>query len=108
MAVKVITDDSFDTEVLESEKAVLVDFWADHCGPCHQIAPVLEELSGEYQDRLTVVKVNIDDNPEAPTKYGVRSIPTLMIFQGGEPVAIKIGAVPKSSFASWIDGTLNT
>ncbi|MEQ9557202.1 MAG: thioredoxin TrxA, partial [Rhodospirillales bacterium] len=93
---KKITDDSFETDVLGSSEPVLVDFWAEWCGPCKQIAPALEELASELQGKVTVAKLNIDDNPSTPGKYGVRGIPTLMLFKNGEVAATKIGALPKS------------
>lgn len=107
MATKTVTDASFASDVLEANDAVLIDFWAEWCGPCKQIGPALEELADEYAGKLTVAKVNIDENPETPGKYGVRGIPTLMIFQNGELVSTKVGAAPKSAIAAWIDQTLN-
>ena len=96
------TDDDFEKEVLASKKLVLVDFWAEWCGPCKQIAPILDELSNELKDTLKVIKVNIDDNPETPTKYGVRSIPTLILFKDGKVFSTKVGALPKSILLEWI------
>ncbi|GBQ86265.1 MULTISPECIES: thioredoxin TrxA [Gluconobacter] len=101
-----VSDSSFDADVLKSEGPVLVDFWAEWCGPCKMIAPALEEIGAEYQGRLKVAKVNIDSNPEAPTKYGVRSIPTLIVFKDGKPVAQQMGALPKSQLKAWIDQSL--
>lgn len=92
-----VTDDSFDAEVLKSQNPVLVDFWAEWCGPCLQIAPALEELASEMKDRVTVAKLNIDDNPTTPSKYGVRGIPTLILFKGGEETARVVGARPKEA-----------
>ena len=106
MATKAVTDASFDADVLKSDKPVLVDFWAEWCGPCKAIGPALEELSDDYSEDLTIAKVNIDENPEAPGKLGVRSIPALMIFRDGELVASKNGAAPKSSLAAWIEQEL--
>ncbi|GAD10872.1 thioredoxin TrxA [Gluconobacter japonicus] len=101
-----VTDSSFETDVLKSDGPVLVDFWAEWCGPCKMIAPALEEIGAEYQGRLKVAKVNIDSNPEAPTQYGVRSIPTLIVFKDGKPVAQQMGAMPKSQLKAWIDKSI--
>ena len=103
---KIVTDQSFANDVLGSDKPVLVDFWAEWCGPCKMIAPALEELSQTMADRVTIAKLNIDDNPETPGKYGVRGIPTMLLFKGGEPVAQKVGAMPKSQLAAWLEGVL--
>ncbi|MEQ8226921.1 MAG: thioredoxin TrxA [Rhodospirillales bacterium] len=100
---KQITDDSFDADVLGSSEPVLVDFWAEWCGPCKQIAPALEELASELEGKVTVAKLNIDDNPSTPGKYGVRGIPTLMLFKNGEVAATKIGALPKSKLQEWLE-----
>ena len=101
-----VTDSSFEADDIKSEKPVLVDFWAEWCGPCVQIAPALEELANEYKDSLTVVKVNIDENPETPAKYGVRGIPTLILFKDGEIAATKVGAAPKRQLSEWISTSL--
>tara|TARA_A100001037_G_C15136477_1_gene631440 strand:+ start:157 stop:567 length:411 start_codon:yes stop_codon:yes gene_type:complete len=101
-----VTDSSFEADVIKSEKPVLVDFWAEWCGPCVQIAPMLEELANEYKDSLTVAKVNIDENPETPAKYGVRGIPTLILFKNGEIAATKVGAAPKRQLSEWISTSL--
>jgi thioredoxin 1 len=106
MATKSVTDQSFASEVLQSDTPVLVDFWAEWCGPCRMIAPALEELSEELGDRVTIAKLNIDDNPDAPAKYGVRGIPTMILFKGGAPAATKVGAAPKSQLQSWLEGEL--
>ena len=104
--MKHVTDNSFDSDVLKAEGAVLVDFWAEWCGPCKQIAPALEELSKEYDGKLTIAKVNIDDNPQTPGKYGVRGIPTLMIFKNGQVAATKVGALPKSKLYEWVESVV--
>jgi len=98
-----VSDASFKADVIESEKPVLVDFWAEWCGPCKQIGPVLEELSDELGDKVTVAKVNIDDDPQTPTKFHVRGIPTLMIFKGGQVVATKVGSMTKTTLAAWVE-----
>jgi thioredoxin 1 len=106
MAVKHIEDGDFETQVLNADGPVLVDFWAEWCGPCTQIAPALDELSSEYDGKISIIKINIDENPEAPTTYGVRSIPTMMIFQDGQASTTKVGAMPKSQIKEWIDESL--
>ena len=102
MATKNITDENFENEVLKSDKLTLVDFWAEWCGPCKQIAPVLEEISNEMVDQVVVAKHNIDLEPNTPTKFGVRGIPTMLLFKNGELKATKVGATSKSVIVSWI------
>jgi thioredoxin 1 len=106
MPVTHVTDASFEKDVLQSAKPVLVDFWAEWCGPCRTIAPVIEEISAEMNARLAVAKLNVDDNPKTPTKYGVRGIPTLILFKNGEVASTKVGAFPKSRLKDWIESTL--
>lgn len=106
MASKPVSDDSFETDVLGANGPVLVDFWAEWCGPCKQIGPSLEEISDEMADTITVVKVNIDENPMTPSKYGVRGIPTLMLFKGGDVAATKVGALPKGKIVEWIQASV--
>ena len=106
MATKKITDASFHTDVIAADGPVLVDFWAEWCGPCKMIGPSLEELSEELGAKVTIAKLNIDENPDAPSKYGVRGIPTMILFKGGNPAATKVGAAPKSQLKGWIEGEL--
>lgn len=101
-----VTDESFEDEVLKSAEPVLVDYWADWCGPCKMIAPVLDEIAGEYAGRIKVAKLNIDENPNTPPRYGIRGIPTLMLFREGEVEATKVGAVSKSQLTAFIDSNL--
>jgi len=101
-----VTDDSFDQDVLGASEPVLVDFWAEWCGPCKMISPALEEIAKELGGRLTVAKLNIDENPLTPQKYGVRGIPTLMLFKDGQVAATKVGALPKGQLADWVESVI--
>ena len=100
------SDGSFEADVLQSDKPVLLDFWAEWCGPCKMIAPLLDEAASEYEDKLNIVKINIDENPNTPQKFGIRSIPTLMIFKDGAPQAQKLGAMSKSQLTEFLDSNL--
>ena len=102
MATKNVTDDNFDAEVIKSTKPILVDFWAEWCGPCKQIGPVLEEISNDMADQIVIGKINIDSSPNVPVKWGIRGIPTMLIFKNGELKATKVGATTKSNIVSWI------
>lgn len=104
MAVLTTNDDSFEHDVLQSETPVLVDFWAEWCGPCKAIAPMLDEIAMAYREKVKVLKINIDENPSIPSRYGVRGIPTLMIFKNGQVEATKVGALTKSQLATFLDG----
>jgi len=108
MAEKIvhITDDTFESEVLQSQTPVLVDYWAEWCGPCKMIAPALDQIAKEYEGRLKVAKLNIDENQTTPPKFGIRGIPTLMIFKNGNVEATKVGAVSKSQLTAFIDSTI--
>lgn len=103
MATKHITDDEFETAITTSSQPVLVDFWAEWCGPCKQIGPILDEIASEMQGKLTVAKVNIDNNPESPQRYGVRGIPTMILFKDGKPLATKVGSMPKTQLVEWLN-----
>jgi thioredoxin 1 len=106
MPVMKTTDSDFATDVLQSDTPVLVDFWAEWCGPCKAISPALEEIADEMGDKVKIVKVNIDENPDTPLQYGVRGIPTLLIFKDGEVKAEKVGVAPKSKLAEWVEETI--
>jgi len=103
---KKVTDASFKTDVLDAQGPVVVDFWAEWCGPCKQIAPSLEEISTELGDKVTIAKVNVDENPQIPGQYGIRGIPTLMVFKGGSVAATKVGALPKNKLKEWIESVI--
>ena len=102
MATKAITDESFDSDVIKSETPTVVDFWAEWCGPCKQVGPILEEISNEMSNEVFIAKHNIDEQPNEPTKWGVRGIPTMLLFKDGELKSTKVGATPKSDIVSWI------
>ena len=106
MTTSKITDSSFEQDVLKSQKPVLVDYWAERCGPCKQIGPSLEEISDEMSEKVIVAKLNIDENPQAAGKYGVKGIPTLMLFKDGEIISTKVGALPKSKIKEWIESAI--
>jgi thioredoxin 1 len=105
-AIKHVSDTSFDTDVIQSDQPVLVDYWAEWCGPCKMIAPILEEAAAQYAGKLTVAKLNVDDNQATASKFGIRGIPTLMLFKGGQVVATKVGALSKSQLTAFLDGSL--
>ncbi|WP_448585273.1 thioredoxin TrxA [Thermaurantiacus sp.] len=106
MATITVTDASFEGDVLKSETPVVVDFWAEWCGPCRMIAPALEELAEELKGKVRIAKINIDEEPETAMRFGIRSIPTMMIFKGGEVVATKLGAEPKAALKRWVEASL--
>jgi thioredoxin 1 len=106
MAPVKVSDASFQNDVLNSKKPVVVDFWAEWCGPCRMIAPALEELASEMSNQVTIAKINIDENPGVPQKFGVRGVPTLMIFSQGQVAATKVGALPKSKIKEWIEQSI--
>lgn len=104
--IKHVSDESFDADVLKSSAPVLVDYWAEWCGPCKMIAPVLDEVAGDYQGKLQIAKMNVDDNREVPAKFGIRGIPTLMLFKDGQLAATKVGALSKAQLTAFIDQNL--
>lgn len=106
MATKAISDASFQDDVLSADKPVLVDFWAEWCGPCKMIGPALEEIAEELADKVTIAKINIDDHPDAPARYNVRGIPTMILFKNGEEAQRKVGAAPKSALKGWLESSL--
>ncbi|HUY69264.1 MAG TPA: thioredoxin TrxA [Alphaproteobacteria bacterium] len=101
-AAKPVTDAGFENDVLKAPGPVLVDFWAEWCGPCKMVGPILDEIAGEMQGQLTIVKMNVDENPMTPSKFGIRGIPTLMLFKGGQLAAQKVGALPKPALQAWL------
>ena len=105
MSTVKVTDESFEQDVLKADKPVLVDFWAEWCGPCKQIAPALEQISDELGANVTVAKLNIEESPTTPSRYGVRGIPTMMLFRGGQMAAMKVGAMPKQKILEWLSET---
>ena len=106
MATKNVTDENFEAEVLKADKPVIVDFWAEWCGPCKEISSILEEIANEMKNKLKIVKINIDENPNIPNQYGIQSIPTLIIFKKGKPVATKVGGGIKSELLDWIEQSI--
>ncbi len=106
MPTVTVTDDEFESSVLKAEGPVLVDFWAEWCGPCKMISPALVEIAEEMDGKLTIAKVNVDENPHTPAKYGVRGIPTLILFKDGQVAGTKIGALPKAQLAQWVESVL--
>ena len=106
MNTHIITDSNFDEEIKNTQIPILVDFWAEWCGPCKQISPILEDIGKVKKDKLKILKLNIDENPQTPQKFGVRGIPTLMLFKDGKLVDTKVGSLPKSMLESWLDSNL--
>ena len=106
MGILKVTDASFKKDVMESDKPVVVDFWAEWCGPCKMIAPILEEVSSIYKEKIDIVKMNVDENPKTPSSFGIRGIPTLMMFKGGSLIDTKVGVLQKAALTNWIDSNL--
>ncbi|WP_127090815.1 thioredoxin [Aquabacter cavernae] len=106
MSVEKVSDQSFDQDVLKSGAPVVVDFWAEWCGPCRMVAPILDEVSGELGDKIKIVKLNVDENPETASKYGIMSIPTLLLFKDGKIASRQVGAAPKAKLVQWINGSI--
>lgn len=106
MSVEKVSDQSFDQDVLKSGAPVIVDFWAEWCGPCRMVAPILDEVSGEMGDKIKIVKLNVDENPETASKYGIMSIPTLLLFKDGKIASRQVGAAPKAKLVQWINGSI--
>lgn len=106
MAVEKVSDQNFDQDVLKSSAPVIVDFWAEWCGPCRMVAPILEEVSGEMGEKVRIVKLNVDENPQTASKYGIMSIPTLLLFKDGKIASRQVGAAPKAKLVQWINGSI--
>ncbi len=106
MSIQSVNDNDFEAEVINSDEPVLVDFWAEWCGPCKALLPTIEEIAGEMEGKVKIVKVNIEDSPEAPSKYGLRGVPTLMLFKGGKVIDTRVGGMPKSQLTEWLTDKL--